>query len=143
MARPQRVMRPKMTSYQMILRLKNRGSIKATKREVEASVVSVIDTLETLRDSKNKIQWPAVTTPVAKYLRWFFQLVRMDRWVMTMNMINPSRAIDMRHHTRLNDEMLMSLPKMPVNPQRKMTPCRLSRDWFFLDRGFKLGPQVL
>ena len=52
----------------MIFRLKKKGSRKATNNEVEASVVSVMETLETFNASKKKIQCAAVITPVPKYL---------------------------------------------------------------------------
>lgn len=101
------------------------GSIKATNKEVDANVVKVIETFETFIASKKKAQCAAVIAPVVRYMSAFLGDVRIVLLVITKKARRPKSAIVMRHQTMLMDGIEISFPKIPVKPQRKITPCRL------------------
>ena len=105
----------------MILRLKKKGSNRATKSEVEAKVVSVMETLDTFRASKKKIQWAAVTNPMPRYFAAFNGVVLNFRFVRNMKTASPAKAMDMRHQTMDIEGIWISRPKIPVKPHKKMT----------------------
>ena len=94
------------------------GSKTETNKEAEARAVSAIDTFETFIASKKKTQCNAVIQPVSTYLVPLENVVASFLFDRKTKSKIPAEAISMRHQTSDMLEIEMSLPRIPVKPQR-------------------------
>ena len=118
------MMSPKKISYHRIFLLKKMGSSMEAKNDPVEKMAKVMDTLEMLMARKKKIQCNAMRIPPkASFATWRqgslkFCLV-MSRYINTKMPASP-----ILYHTICASLMLMSAPKMAVNPQMKTMKCR-------------------
>lgn len=114
---------PKNISYQRILRLKKMGSRMDAKNEPVENIASVMETLEILMARKKKIQCKAIKIPPNASFATC-RTGNLNFCFVTIKYNNTKRpANPILYHTICASLMLMSAPKMAVNPQINTMRC--------------------
>jgi hypothetical protein len=78
-----------------------------------------MDAVDTLAEAKNKIQCPAISTPVPIMIHHGLLGTAKDTPRHFMYAPRPITVRKVRQKTRVTASMLISTPKMAVKPQRR------------------------
>ena len=103
----------------MAFLLRNKGSIKAEKKEAVDKHTTATETLETFMDSKKKNQCIATRQPTNSNPKKSFFLIFVNSFLNTKNVNKVMNAISILYHTSSMVFKDMSLPKIPVKPRIK------------------------
>lgn len=108
-----------MISETLIFRLKKMGSKNAENNAPVDKVLNATATFETFIAPKKAIQCNPMTTPIPNNIHKSFQLI-FKLIFLNLSIKNKTmEATKTRNHTRGMASIVMSLPKTPVNPQRR------------------------
>jgi hypothetical protein len=114
-------------SFQLIFRLKNKGSKSAENKEDVAIQTTATDTLDTLMLSKKNSQWAATTTPMPKILTKLILETSLRFFLMSPKKSKIIKANNILYQTRTEDSNSMSFPRIPVKPKITTIKCIIKR----------------
>ena len=109
-----------------ILRLKNKGSKKAVNNAPVERVLKATDTLDIFIAQKKRIQCKPITAPIPSNLKIFFLVSFKEIFFMYKKIPTPINANKIRKNTSGKAEIVISLPRTPVNPHNKTKKCNLN-----------------
>ena len=121
---PKTTIAPNSISYQIILLLKNRGSINEVKKAPVENIANAIDMLDCSIDSKKVIQCKAIIVPAIKNLK---MVLKSTTKLMRLNLKQISiiiAAINILNQTIGIEPIVINSPKIAVNPAIKTRKCK-------------------
>lgn len=96
--------------------------------DADEIAANVMETFDWLMDSKKKIQCAAITNPVKTVFHIPPFFIRREALVKTINTAKTIVAIPILNQTNKSDSMVISFPRMAVNP--KITTIKCSSNMF-------------
>ena len=118
---------PATISSREILVLLNKGSNIAVNNVIDERQTRAIETVESLMEKKNNIQWAPSKAPVNIIFISVARLILKAVLLKLKYRNNDAEAISTLYQTNGTAEMVINCPNMPVNPQMKTVRWSITR----------------